>query len=296
MKILGIGDNVADRYVRQQLMYPGGQAMNFAAVGRMLGAHAAFLGVFGNDEISDHNMSVLDELGVDRSRCRRYVGDNGFAFVDQHEGDRIFLGSNKGGALREHPLELGEDDIDYCKAFDWIHTSNNSYLDNKLPKLKMTGIPLSYDFSTSWRTRGDFEEICCGLELAFLSGDGDSAEALDGVADMMLSFGCKSAIITMGAGGALFRARGLSLHEPAHKTEVLDTMGAGDAFLAGFVTCCPETGNSEKRFIVEARMRAGAQAAAKTCRNFGAFGYGKDDPGGIAALEKNRKVSHLWDT
>ena len=31
MNVIGIGDNVVDKYVHTQTMYPGGNALNFAA-------------------------------------------------------------------------------------------------------------------------------------------------------------------------------------------------------------------------------------------------------------------------
>lgn len=50
MKVLGIGDNVVDKYVHQRTMYPGGNALNFSVFAKGEGADAAFLGVFGDDD------------------------------------------------------------------------------------------------------------------------------------------------------------------------------------------------------------------------------------------------------
>ena len=35
-----------------------------------------------------------------------YPGENGYAEVRLDNGDRVFIGSNRGGVSREHPLEL----------------------------------------------------------------------------------------------------------------------------------------------------------------------------------------------
>ena len=111
MKVIGIGDNVCDKYVHQKTMYPGGQALNFAVYARMLGADSGYLGVFGTDEVAEHVQKTLDQYQVDRSRCRQYEGANGCARVNLVDGDRVFLGSNKGGVLREHPLQLSDEDL-----------------------------------------------------------------------------------------------------------------------------------------------------------------------------------------
>ena len=65
IKVIGIGDNVCDQYYPAKIMYPGGQAMNFSVYAKMLGAQSAYLGVFGNDRVAEHIISVLDEIGVD---------------------------------------------------------------------------------------------------------------------------------------------------------------------------------------------------------------------------------------
>ena len=62
-KVIGIGDNVCDKYYPAKIMYPGGQAMNFSVYAKMLGADAAYMGVFGRDEVADHVIRTLDELG-----------------------------------------------------------------------------------------------------------------------------------------------------------------------------------------------------------------------------------------
>ena len=35
MKVIGIGDNVCDKYIHLNTMFPGGQALNFAVYAKM---------------------------------------------------------------------------------------------------------------------------------------------------------------------------------------------------------------------------------------------------------------------
>ena len=60
---------------------------------------------------------TLDELGIEHGRCRQYEGENGCARVTLEDGDRIFLGSNKGGIAKERPLQLDEEDLKYISGF-----------------------------------------------------------------------------------------------------------------------------------------------------------------------------------
>lgn len=41
MNVLGLGDNVVDKYVNLKIMYPGGNALNFAVFAKSLAKTAA---------------------------------------------------------------------------------------------------------------------------------------------------------------------------------------------------------------------------------------------------------------
>ena len=62
MKVIGIGDNVCDKYVHLKTMFPGGQALNFAVYAKMLGADASAL---------PRNMSMLAAAETSRSAPMR---------------------------------------------------------------------------------------------------------------------------------------------------------------------------------------------------------------------------------
>ena len=47
MRVIGLGDNVVDMYMHRNVMYPGGNAMNFAVYANLMGVESAYLGVFG---------------------------------------------------------------------------------------------------------------------------------------------------------------------------------------------------------------------------------------------------------
>ena len=156
MRIIGIGDNVCDKYRTISTMFPGGQALNVAVYCRLQGCFSAYMGVFGTDRVGNHIKETLTAVGVEFSRCRTYEGENGYTVVDLIDGDRSFVSSNKGGVLREHPLRLTASDLSYIDSFEVVHTSNNSYFDDQLPLLKPLVPLVSYDFSRSWE---DIERI-----------------------------------------------------------------------------------------------------------------------------------------
>jgi ribokinase len=76
----------------------------------------------------------------------------------------------------------------------------------------------------------------------------------------------KSAVITLGADGAVFASRGaeLATHLPSEKVAVVDTTGAGDAFV-GALAAAFSRGET-----LDAAVQAGLKAGAKAVQHFGA--------------------------
>lgn len=285
MRVIGIGDNVCDKYVHLKTMFPGGQALNFAVYANMLGAEASYMGVFGRDAVAAHVIATLDELGIEHGRCRQYDGENGCARVTLVDGDRVFLGSNKGGIARERPLDLTEEDLEYIKGFSHVHTSNNSHFDGQLAKVKSTGVSLSYDFSGQWKDQKKVAAAAPYADYVFLScGSVPEAEAEEICRDMRAA-GCKRIIATRGSYGAIYYDGNRFYSQPPKLVEAVDTLGAGDSFAAAFLLSFvesmerePERMRQDEAFY-EAELRkaleAGAVFASKTCMVRGAFGHGK---------------------
>ncbi|UZT81942.1 fructoselysine 6-kinase [Caproicibacterium sp. BJN0003] len=282
IRTIGIGDNVCDKYRHLSQMFPGGQALNFAVYCRMEKQQSAYLGAFGNDAVAAHVKHVLDLLGVDRSHCREYPEENGFAMVDLKNGDRVFITSNKGGALRNHPLVLSQEDLQYLNEFDVMHTSNNSYILEELPKLqKLNGI-LSYDFSGSWKDEEQTQKICPYLDAAFLSCSSLSKEEVQDLEVKMYGWGCGLITVTRGEKGAILYDGNRFYENVPHLVKAVDTLGAGDSFATGVLLIYGESrkeGLLQKdseayREMIKQALEKGAELSAKTCMTYGAFGYG----------------------
>ena len=155
IRVIGLGDNVVDYYLHTDTVYPGGNALNFAVYANMLGYESAYMGSFGDDENALHVYQTLKKLGISIEHCRFCIGENGCAPVNIVDGDRVFLGSNRGGVTKYHPIALSALDLAYLSRFDLVHTSIFSYIDSQLPKLKESGLRVSYDFSDQFS-----DELC----------------------------------------------------------------------------------------------------------------------------------------
>ncbi|MDD4569236.1 MAG: fructoselysine 6-kinase [Tepidanaerobacteraceae bacterium] len=285
LKVLGLGDNVCDKYLHSGYMYPGGQALNFAVYAKLLGVDASYMGVFGTDEVAKHVIATLDELKVEHSRCRQYEGENGYAVVNLVEGDRVFVTSNKGGVAKEHPIVLNCEDKCYLSGFDLIHTSNNSHFDSQLAAAAQLGVPISYDFSGQWDDPEKTAEICKYIDFGFLSCGSLPSEEVHTVCRKLHQQGCKIVVATCGSRGAILYDGIRFFTQPPELVKAIDTLGAGDSFATSFLLSFTQTKKShtermhtDRMFFEEAvqtALRRAASFAAKTCLINGAFGMGK---------------------
>lgn len=284
VRIIAIGDNVADKYLSRGVMYPGGQCLNTCVYAKMNGADAAYLGKFGKDAVADHNCDVLQRLGIDNSRSRHFEGENGYAKVTLQNNDRVFLGSNKGGVAKEHPFNFTQDDLEYIKGFSVVYTNLNSYIEQDLPTLKKTGIPLVYDFSTRWNDEY-LKAVCPYIEIATLSccnlSDGQRVTEMKKTQKL----GVKIVLGTIGEQGSYALYKDEILYQPAVPAKnIKDTMGAGDSYFAAFlVSMLRESADGtlfaanetdpETKGRIRTGMEKGAGFASKVCELEGAFGY-----------------------
>ena len=108
MKLIGIGDNVVDRYINKRIMFPGGNAVNFAVYARQCGEESAYLGLIADEPEGRLVYDSLQELGVDVSHSEPVRGiTTERCDVTLIDGDRTFVGCEYGeGEWRRECADL----------------------------------------------------------------------------------------------------------------------------------------------------------------------------------------------
>jgi fructoselysine 6-kinase len=265
MKLAGVGDNVVDRYRDLGLMFPGGQALNIAVYARREGLEAAYVGVLGDDVAGRHVQRAIRAENLDDSHVRVVHGPNAYAEVALVDGNREFVGHSAGVSK----FRLSADDLAFLGGFDLIHSSESSYLEDQLDLLAGVA-PLSFDFSTR-RDPAYLNPILPHVTIAEFSLadlDGDEAQAW---LERIHRLGPRLVLATRGAADALLFDGQRVWRQPALPTDVVDSLGAGDAFIArvlvGFIRDEP----------MDRSLAAAAEIAATTCATYGAFGHGIED-------------------
>jgi len=263
-RILGLGDNTVDTYVKAGLQYPGGNAVNVAAMACRLGASSAYLGCVGNDEGGQLVRTALAVEGVDISHIRARTGANARAYIGHVDGDRHFIRSEPGVRA---DYRLDESDFRYISAFDHVHTGIHSDLGGELARIATSARSLSFDASDRWDGELLREVLPHARFMILSAAELGKTEAL-AVAEFCLELGAEVVVLTQGSGGALGVTSDGPIFQPALPTTVIDTLGASDGFIAGFLTA-----KLRGRSLKDA-MRNGAEFASQVCGWSGGFGHG----------------------
>jgi fructoselysine 6-kinase len=266
--LICVGDNTVDTYIDQELQFPGGNAVNVAAFAARQGACCAYLGTTAADRRGRLILSALETEGVDLSHCRVCPGETAWACVTHKDGDRIFLGSTSGVAKS---LQLGSDDLRFIAEFDLVHSSIYSGLDSQIPTISHANPALSFDFSDDWNN-DTLAAIAPAVHTAFLSVAEYSDNDCTTLARRIAELGPKVVVLTRGAAGATAYADGACHHVRGTPTTIVDTLGAGDGFIATFLL------QRHQGAGLAIALRAAADYAAGVCRQAGGFGHGAAVP------------------
>ena len=228
-------------------MHSGGGANNTAITLAKLGINVGAMGRIGTDTFGDFVLQILDDNRVDTRAMMRDTDTNTPAtFVSvASDGERSFLhymGTNR---------ILSEDDVNFdlirsCKILHVAGSLIMPRLDGEptarvLREAKESGVLTSLD--TVWDTTGnwlDALEPCLPYVDTFLPSI-EEAEQLTGlhsppeIANFLMDYGIQTVGLKMGKRGSYIRTGTEEVHFPSYEVDVVDTTGAGDAYVAGFL-------------------------------------------------------------
>lgn len=264
--LIGVGDNTVDTYVHLRKLFPGGNAVNVAVFAKQLGHDAGYLGWLGKDERGDFILSSLKAEGLDVSYCRQVTEKpTAFSTVELVDGDRVFGPADNGAC---DLIYLEDEDFRYIHAFDVVHTSVFSHLEDQLPLLKKASKYLSFDLSQR-RDLDYLKRVLPHTDIVFISLSEIPLSEQENLLRMMQAMGPKLVVATRGKQGSWVFDGNKFFHQAIIPVEVVDTLGAGDAFAACFLM------DIRDGIEIPQAMEHSAHFAAQNCAHYGAFGYGK---------------------
>lgn len=254
MSVVAIGDNCLDVYVEQGVFTVGGNALNVAASWRASGLDARYLGAVGNDPTARYVLAALDALGLDHNGVDVLPGLTGVTLIRLRDQDREFLFEEFGVGLDWRPTDV----LASAGEAQWHHVVATSPGAGVREALAAAGRRVSVDIST--RPFGELH----GVEVAFASSSGDADEA-EVLATALCDAGARVGVVLRGAEGSLAREGRETACVRAEPIEPVDTCGAGDSFIAGFVA--GRLGGSS----LEQSLAIGTASATRTCLHLGGF-------------------------
>lgn len=257
-----MGDNCLDHYLPPlDREFVGGNALNVAVRLREHGHDVAYAGAVGSDRAADAVLEAARGRGIDTAHVHVGPGATGATTIRlTADGDRIFESEVLGesATYRPDPATLAA-----LGTRTWVHGAGLAGGVEGFTGLRRAGVRLSYDFSHA-SSPERMAELCPHLEVAFLSAPGAEAEEAAGLAERAVAAGAAAAVVTRGRHGSLALA-GRIHHQPSVPVAVVDTLGAGDAYIAACISTLVEGGR------LETALRLGSEAAARACTHYGAW-------------------------
>ncbi len=273
MKMGFVGDSGIDVYVHQKTSHLGGCSLNLAIHSKELWKNSADICVFGalgTDEAGQQIQELCRARGI--ISCHDMVpGPTARCPIElSAEGDRKFV-NYEAGVLRD--FQLSSTRLDSLASFDWIHGTYYPSLFKVAHNLIQRGKKPSRLFSMDFSDLGEFDSDSKHIEtfLPYLDlvilGLKSQADPLFKFAQARAKISSARFLVTLGATGVVLLVKDQSIFVPAKKVpKVVDTTGAGDAFLASYLY---ETLLHQQS--AEASLEISAERAAKVVEHLGAF-------------------------
>ena len=259
---------------RQTLSYtqnPGGAPANVVVAAQRLGAQTAFIGKVGEDFLGDFLKETLDKCGVSTEGL---ISDADYfttlAFVKLADnGERNFAFARKPGAdIGLKAEEIRKDIICQSRI---LHVGSLSLTDEisrnaefiALKAAKNNGTIISYDPNYRASLWDSQEEACKWMrsileyadivkvseeEIELLTGYTDVRKAAESITE----YGAKIVLITLGEKGSfVYLQDQQEAYVSGYSSKVVDTTGAGDSFMGGFLYKICESGKHIEEYSLQ---------------------------------------------
>ena len=230
-------------------MQVGGDALNESIVLARLGARTGLVTAVGDDAAGSFIISRARSEGVDVSRVRIRKGMTTSLNVGlvRPDGERTFI-TNRNGSLwttRESDLDVGGP-LGSARILAFGSIFNNplvsgEWMASLFRRARAAGMTVCADMVPS-RVGAGLEDIAETLVCVdYFFPNADEAVGLTGAADerraaaVLLDHGVANVVLKMGGRGCLVCSAHATELVPAIRQRAVDTTGAGDNFVAGYI-------------------------------------------------------------
>lgn len=223
---------------------PGGSAGNTVVALARLGANAALLGKTGDDETGTYYCEALARAGGKIDHIKKGTGASARCLSMITPDAQRTMMTNLGAAATIRPDEISVEDFDARLVYlEGYLIYNRPFMDAVLENARKAGAKIGLDLGSYSIVESMREDLLGILKeyVHFVIANEDEARAMFGeipAEEQAMKFGeiCPMVLLNQGAKGSIVVNEGSLHHIPAfHVERVLDTTGAGDLCIAGFL-------------------------------------------------------------
>lgn len=255
-----VGDNCIDRFMPPiGLSLIGGNAVNVAVQLSRLGLRTGYFGAVGPDEDGRRMLACFEDNGLCTEHVHIRQGVTAYTNINVDEAGERTLAFEDFGVCRGY--RPNDADLQALLRMRHVHIGWLDDGGNLRRALQAAGVSVSQDISIN----ADAENIGIdGVDIAFASAGDDEAQARH-MMQSMLAGGAKLAVVTCGSRGSMASDGRQLAMMGIRPVEIVDTTGAGDSFIAGFIAAFSRGDN------LQACLESGRDVASETCRHVGGF-------------------------
>ncbi|AKE60961.1 aminoimidazole riboside kinase [Citrobacter farmeri] len=280
-KVWVIGDASVDLVPERTDSYlkcPGGASANVAVCVARLGGDCGFIGCLGEDDAGRFLRQTLAENGVGVGSLRLDPQQTSAVLIVNltPEGERSFTYLVHPGA----DTFVSVQDLPAFSANEWFYFSSIGLTDSPAReaclegarRMKAAGGHVMFDVNlrvSMWRDTHEIAPLLAqSIALASIckvSADElcwlGKVERWQDARYLMRELGCETTVISLGDEGAYLVTPEGECAFPTAKISVVDTTGAGDAFVGGLLYTLSQAANWDSRLLAQAIGTANACGA-----------------------------------
>lgn len=233
MKVAAIGDNCIDVYERLGKRYPTGNVVDTGVNIQKLGIPVSIISTTGSDENGTWIIEAIKKEGLDISHLKVGDGPTAITYMDMNGLDRVH-GDYVEGVLEN--MIFDDEDIRFAATHDLVHTALWGKAENTLKKIKKLNPNCFISFDYADRLNHELvEKTLPYVDYGFYSYHEERNEEIENFLEDKVNRGMKIAVATFGEKGSL-AYDGKQFYEGGiYPANLVNTVGAGDSFIAGFL-------------------------------------------------------------
>lgn len=232
MKVAVIGDNCIDIYQKIGRKYPTGNVVDTGVNIQKLGIPVSIISTTGSDDNGRWMVETLTRQGLDLSYFKVGDGATAVTYMDLDGLDRVH-GDYLEGVLEN--IQFDEEAVRFAAAHDLVHTALWGKAENTLARIRgLSDARISFDYAD----RLDHELVEKTLpyvDYGFFSYHQEKDEFIRQYLMDKVNRGMKIAVATFGEKGSLAYDGNHFYEGGIYPAKVVNTVGAGDSFIAGFL-------------------------------------------------------------